>query len=397
MPSRHERDPNDEPIAEPLRPEAHASVGPRPGVAPEAADSASDRPVSYSSRTAGPGRLRVGAITGVAVALAIGAVATSLAATPGPSSSDGAATTSRSVGGVTALAPALAPDPVVDDLDGTFDHRRMGPGSREITISSISGSNVSLKTDDGWSRTIAVTNSVKVTKGGQEIGISDLSVGDQVRLSQTRNDDGTYTVDALVVVVPSVGGTAGDISSTGFKVTTRDGSVWTITVNGATQYAYGRGDGSLSDVKDGTAVMVLGTSTGDNALTALTVRVAPDRAAGVVKSKTSDTIVIAQRDGSTLTVHVDADTTYRVGGVATAGLGDVAVDMSIGVTGRARSDGSIDADVVVAGSGRGMFRGDGGPMEPFGGGFGRGGRGGMAPGFGGLDDDTPTASPSSTG
>jgi len=395
MPSRHERDPNDKPIAEPLRPEAHESG--RPGPTAEAADSASDRPASYPTRTTGPGKLRVGAITGVAVALAVGAVATSLAATPGPSSSGGVATTSRSVGGVSALTPALAPDPMVDDLDGTFDHRRMGPGFREITISSISGSNVSLKTDDGWSRTIALTDSVKVTKGGQEIGISDLSVGDQVRLSQTHNDDGTYTVDALVVVVPSVGGTTSDISPTGFKVTTRDGSVWTITVNSSTQYAYGKGGGSLSDVTDGAAVTVLGTSTDDNALTALTVRVAPDRAAGVVKSKTSATIVITQRDGSTLTVHVDADTTYRVGGVATAGLGDVAVDMSIGVTGRARSDGSIDADAIIAGSGHGMFRGDGGPLGPLGGGFGRGGRGGIGPGFGGPGDDAPTASPSSTG
>ncbi|MDH5243434.1 MAG: DUF5666 domain-containing protein [Chloroflexota bacterium] len=394
MPSRHERDPNDEMrIAEPLRPEVHESGRPRP----EVAGSASDQPVSYSSRTAGPGKLRVGAITGVAVALAVGAVATSLAATPGPSSGGGVATTSRSVDGVSGLAPALAPDPVVDDLDGTFDHRRMGPGFREITISSISGGNVSLKTDDGWSRTIALTDSVKVTKGGQEIGVSDLSVGDSVRLRQTRNDDGTYTVDALVVVVPSVRGTAGSVSSTGFKVTTRDGSTWTITVNASTQYAYGKGGGSLSDVTDGAAVTVLGTSTGDNALTALTVRVAPDRAAGVVKSKTSDTIVITQRDGSTLTVHVDADTTYRVGGVATAGLGDVAVDMSIGVAGRARSDGSIDADAIMAGSGPSMFRGDGGPMGPLGGGFGRGGRGGMGPGPGGPDDDAPTASPSATG
>ena len=45
-------------------------------------------------------------------------------------------------------------------------------------------------------------------------------------------------------------------------------------------------------------------------------------------------------------------------------LGDITVDMGIGVSGRARADGSIDADVVAAGKGlrgdRGGGRGEGG-------------------------------------
>ena len=63
--------------------------------------------------------------------------------------------------------------------------------------------------------------------------------------------------------------------------------------------------------------------------------------------------------------------------------------MAIGVSGRLRADGSIDADVVLAGAGRGLFR-DGGD--------GRGGFGGF-PGRGfhgpdGVDDSAiPDASP----
>ena len=33
-----------------------------------------------------------------------------------------------------------------------------GGGSRDITIASISGSSLSLKTDDGWTRTITPTS-----------------------------------------------------------------------------------------------------------------------------------------------------------------------------------------------------------------------------------------------
>jgi len=160
--------------------------------------------------------------------------------------------------------------------------------------------------------------------------VGDLKVGDQVRFRQTRNDDGSYTVTALAVVVPTIHGTASDITSSGFKVTTRDGSVWTVTVNGQTTYGYGQGTGSRSDVKAGEAVRVAGTITADNQMTATSVRVAGDRVVGQVTAKTADSITINKRDGSSVTIHVDADTTYRVAGVENADLGDVAVDMAIG-------------------------------------------------------------------
>ena len=407
-------DPEELVVAEPLRPQGapvwtpDASSGPAP----------SDGPVTFTSRTSGPSKLRVGAVAGAAVALAVGAVATSLAATPPTPTTttaiSGVTDTSRAAGSAgqvdTGWFTAVGPVAGGGQPD-TFDHGMMGGrGFHDITVSAISGTNVTLKTDDGWTRTIAVTGSVKVTKGGQEIALSELSVGDQVRIDQTRNADGTYTVDALVVVVPTISGTVSDLSSSGFKVTNRDGSVWTITVNGSTVYKFGTGTGSLSDVKNGGEVLVQGETTADNAMTALTVQVPADRASGTVKSKTSDTIVITKRDGTTVTVHVDSGTSYRVAGVATAKLSDVAVDMAIGVSGRQRSDGSIDADVVIAGQGgfRGMggmdgdIDGDVGGMfgGMFGGFGGRGGHGGFGPGMGddgnGTTPATPTPSPTTS-
>ena len=311
--------------------------------------------VAFSNRTPGPSRLRVAAVAGAAVALAVGVVATSLAATPAPSATG---TTSNSTTGLD-TGPFLALDPAVDE-EIDLDHLgRGGRGFRDITIKAISGSNVTLATDDGWTRTIAITGSIEITKGGKAIQLSELAVGDHVRFSQTRNDDGTYTVEAIAVVVPSVRGTVSDVSASGFNVTTRDGSVWTITVNGSTTYQYGTGAGTLADVKNGTVARVQGTSTGDNALTALSVRVAADRAVGAVTAKTADSITIRKRDGSSLMIHVDAETAYRVAGKVSATLADVTVDMGIGVSGRARADGSIDADAVVAGIGRGVFGGHG--------------------------------------
>ncbi len=325
---------------------------PDPNLTP-LAPSPSDE-VAFSNRTSGPSRLRVAAVAGAAVVLAVGVVATSFAATPAPSTPG---STNDATTGLNA-APFLL-DPGLDEA-GDLDLQRFGgKGFRDITIKAISGSNVTLATDDGWTRTIAVTGSIEMTKGGQEIELSGLAVGDQVRFGQTRNDDGTYTVEAIAVIVPSVRGTVSDVGASGFKVTTRDGSVWTIAVNGSTTYKYGTGAGTLADVTNGTVALVQGNKTGDNALTALSVRVAADRAVGTVTAKTANSITIQKRNGTSLTIHVDGDTTYRVAAKDTAALADVTVDMGIGVSGRARADGSIDADAVVAGKGRGFLNGRG--------------------------------------
>lgn len=320
-----------------------------------------DAPVS--DRTAPPSRWRMALVGGAALALVAGGVATSLAASPAPSNTPTAP-----------AAGALAPDPDLGlEDDGTLDHGRMeGRGFRDITITAISGSDVTLGTDDGWRRTISVTDAIDLTKGGQDVGLGDLKVGDQVRFAQTRNADGTYTVTKLAIVVPTVRGTVSDVTADGFKVTTRDGSVWTIATNGTTTYRFGTDTGTRADVTAGEGAIVAGTSTGANQLTALTVQVAGDRAVGTVTAKTADSITIKRRDGSSLTIHVDADTTYRVAGSTTAGLADVTVDMAIGVSGRARADGSIDAATVVAGNGRGFGLGGGGFDGPGGGGRGHG-------------------------
>ncbi len=326
---------------------------------------APDEGASFHGSTGGPGRGRVGLVLAGAAILVVAVVATSFAASPDSSNAQ--------VGSTPFTLGAL--DPALDDTDGP-DLGRMGAhGFRDITITAISGSDVTLGTPDGWRRTISITSLVELTKGGQDIAVSDLKVGDQVRFRQVRNDDGTYTVTAVAVVVPSIRGTASAITASGFKVTTRDGSVWTVAVNGSTTYSYGQGSGTLADVKDGEAVRVQGTITADNQMTATNVRVAGDRAVGTVTAKTADSITIRRRDGTSLTIHVDADTTYRVAGVENADLGDVAVDMAIGVTGRARADGSLDADAVAAGNLRGLGR-DGLDRDG-----GKGGRGFERPGL----------------
>ena len=144
------------------------------------------------------------------------------------------------------------------DMDGFGGH-----GFGGITISAISGSNVSLKTVDGWTRTIAIAGDTALTKGTATITLSDLKVGDEVRFAQTRQTDGSFTITKLAVVLPHAGGT----------VTQRDGSTATIKVASSTTYEVGGTAGkALADVKVGMLVGAVGTRNTDGSLSATAVR-----------------------------------------------------------------------------------------------------------------------------
>ena len=145
-------------------------------------------------------------------------------------------------------------------------------GFRDITITAISGSDVSLATDDGWSRTISVGADVALTKGGATITVGDLAVGDQVRFAQDRATDGTYTVTALAVVLPHLGGQVTAVAGDTITVTQRDGTTATIHVDSATTYTVDGTDGTQADVTVGSFVMAEGTLRDDGSLDAASVR-----------------------------------------------------------------------------------------------------------------------------
>src|SRR4029079_19760225 len=105
-------------------------------------------------------------------------------------------------------------------------------------------------------------------RAARTIPLSCLSVGGQGSIEQTHNADGTYTVTGLAVVVPSVRGTVGDVTSSSFKVTTRDGSFCAIAVDVSTQVLFGNVAGTMADVTAEAIVGVQGATTGDNAMTA---------------------------------------------------------------------------------------------------------------------------------
>ena len=147
-----------------------------------------------------------------------------------------------------------------------------GIGFGDITITAINGSDLSLKTPDGWTRTITVTSSTTITKAGKTIGVGDLAVGDHIRFAQQRESNGSYTVTRIMVVMPTVFGQVSAVNGDTITVTQGGGSTSTIHVSGSTTYQVNGAAGSLKDVKVGAFVIAEGTQRSDGSLDATTVR-----------------------------------------------------------------------------------------------------------------------------
>lgn len=317
---------------------------------------------THSTTTAGSQRrlIGVGLAAGVALLLALGAVVT-MAASPSPSPSTAPDTTTK---------PGSGPG----WLGGTgFGGRGHGPmaapgirgavGFGDITITAIKGSSISLKTADGWTRTITVGGSTTITKDGKTIAVGDLAVGDQIRFSQTRDSSGTYTITAIEVVVPQEAGTVTATSANGFTIRTRDGTSVTVSVTGNTTYTLddergGSTSATQADVKVGVDVVVSGTPGGGNTFAATSVRIEPAEVAGQVTAKTGDSITVSGPGGTSATIHVTSATTYNVAGKSGASLADVSTGMFVQASGTKRADGSLDATTVTAANDGGHgFRG----------------------------------------
>ena len=220
---------------------------------------------------------RSGIILGSALLFLVGAVAV-MGASPSPSAPTGADPSAGS-----SSAPGTAPNGAPPDHSGgpgpgfgfggfgAFGFGRGGPGFGfgDITITAIDGSDLALKTADGWTRTITVTADTDITRAGTAIKVTDLKIGDEIRFAQTKNDDGTYTVTRIELVLPSVAGQVTAVDGSTITVKRFDGTTQTIHVDASTTYTVaGVTTPTLSDIKVGAFIVAQGTQRADGSLDA---------------------------------------------------------------------------------------------------------------------------------
>lgn len=201
---------------------------------------------------------RIG-LLGIAVAALLAAVILAFGSTAAPRSILAAGSTTDTT------------TSVVDDLHGG------GPGGSGfgrggITITAISGSSISLQTADGWTRTISVDSGTTYTKAGATIALGDLKAGDEIGFRQTKETNGSWTIDSVTVILPRLGGEVTAVAGSTITVKQRDGTSATINVTGATTYKVAGAAAKLADVKVGMFLVAEGTTNADGSLTAADVR-----------------------------------------------------------------------------------------------------------------------------
>lgn len=219
--------------------------------------------------------VRVGIVAGSALLVIVGAVA-AMGASPAPTvGADPTAPAASTAPGTTKPGDTVPGwgGPMMGGAGmrggGFGDFGRMGSG--KITITGITGSDIALKTDDGWTRTITVTSATTITKAGATIAVGDLAVDDQVRFSETKATDGSYTITAVAVVLPQIGGEVTAIDGQTLTVTQPGGTTATIHVDAATTYQVNGATGKLSDIKVGSFIVAEGTQRTDGSLDAADV------------------------------------------------------------------------------------------------------------------------------
>jgi hypothetical protein len=241
---------------------------------------------SFSSRLPGADPIRLAIVAAVAIVLALSAAIT-MAASPSPQA-----------GGSSRTVPAGSPAPNRRGPSSGFGAfgsglgpSVAGPGSARgfgfhswaggaggfgalggATVASIDGSKLALRTADGWTRTISVTSSTKITRGGQAIALAELKVGDTIAFRETKASDGSFTIDAISVVLPQVFGQVTATTSDTITIKQFNGTTATIHVGSSiTLRVLGVAKATIASLKVGMTISADGTKAADGSLDALNV------------------------------------------------------------------------------------------------------------------------------
>ncbi len=238
---------------------------------------------SFSSRLPGANPIRVAIVAGLVIVLALSAAIT-LAASPSPQAGGSTQTTPAQPGGSPApnhrgpgvgagrFGGAFGPS-FGGGLGFGFGFGGGGQGvAGGVTIAGIDGSSLSLKTADGWTRTITVSSSTKITRAGATIGVGDLKIGDQIAFREAKATDGSYTINAISVVLPRVFGQVTATTATTITIKQFGGTTTTVHVTSATTFqVFGATKATIADIKVGMTITAEGTQAGDGSFDALSV------------------------------------------------------------------------------------------------------------------------------
>jgi hypothetical protein len=225
------------------------------------------------------------------------------------------------------------------------------------TAPASSTGSFTLTTCKGVTWTVDLTGSTGYTERGvTSPTYSDVAVGDETVVFGTSTGTDTATATSVVIIQrPVVSGTVATApaSSTGsFTVTAGKGVTWTVDLTGSTTYTErGVTSPSYANVVVGDGVVVYGTSTGTDTVSAISVVIMqrPAVVGTVATAPTSPTgsFTVSAWKSQTVTVDLTGSTSYTERGVTSASYSDVVVGDEVVVYGSSAGTATFTATSVV--------------------------------------------------
>ncbi|MEX2183950.1 MAG: DUF5666 domain-containing protein [Chloroflexota bacterium] len=145
------------------------------------------------------------------------------------------------------------------------------------------------------------------------------------------------------------------ISGNRVSLETVDGWTRTVVVDADTVVRKGGVAAAVTDLAVGDRVALRQRRNDDGTFSVTSLVVPQPVLGGEVSAVTATRITISQRDGSSATIHVGADTRFKARRGLEVGIGDVKVGDRLVAVGNLRSDGSMDAAAIQVG-GKGQFK-----------------------------------------
>jgi hypothetical protein len=155
-------------------------------------------------------------------------------------------------------------------LDARLVHVQLVSGQ----VTAINGSSITL-THGAKGTEVSVTTSAatKYYQAGQSVAASQLKVGDTIGVAGTVANKTSVTASAIFIREPHLAGKVLGVSGNTMTIETKSGVTWTVTVTGSTKYLKDGQPASLADIQPGSVIEVVGIDSGDQAMTALLIRI----------------------------------------------------------------------------------------------------------------------------
>lgn len=165
--------------------------------------------------------------------------------------------------------------PTVSPAAGAKAHAHHA-GGRTGVVTGVTPTQLTITTK-GSTSTYLITSSTTFQEAGAPVAASAVAPGDHVRIRLVKSAAPATAATAATVVVlpPTVSGTVGTLSPSGFTVASRGGVTHSVVTSSATVFHSGKQTVSASVLHDGEHVRVTGSTLANGSTAATTVRLLP--------------------------------------------------------------------------------------------------------------------------